>query len=183
MTDGDWVGAPVPSPALIESLVEDVDEFVIVVGDDLAIAYVNATLERALGYEPADVIGHSALEYVHPDDVERAVESFATSAVVGVPGGATSFRILLADGSYRPFDIAGANVTDGERSYIALYCWAGDLQWASEQVFVGLLESRPLEEVLTWALDVFGWRANRAHVACGRRTVSTATSRRACPAS
>ena len=165
MSAGDWGGAPVPPPALIESLVEDVDEIVIVVGDDLAIAYTNATLERVLGYHPSEVIGHSALDYVHPDDVERAVESFATSAVVGVPDGTTSFRIRLADGTYRPYDVAGANVTDGERSFIALYCWAGDFQWGSEQVFVSLLESKPMDEVLTWVIDLFGWKVNGAHVA------------------
>ena len=166
MSAGDGAGATgPPSLALLESLVEDSDEFVVVVDDDFAIAYTNSAVQPILGYVPAEAIGRSAVDFIHPDDLERALDSFAASAAFGVPGGATSFRILRADGTYRPYDITAAGVTDGDRSFIALYGWSGDFQWATEQMMLGLLESRPLEEVLAWVLDVFEWRLNDAHAA------------------
>ena len=57
--------------ARFRSLVQSVPDLVTILGPDGTIRYVSASIERMLGYRPADVVGGNAFDLVHPDDRAR----------------------------------------------------------------------------------------------------------------
>lgn len=58
--------------AKFRALIENATDLVVVVGADATISYVSPSLTRLGGYLPEEAIGRSYLEFVHPDDAERA---------------------------------------------------------------------------------------------------------------
>ena len=98
----------------------------------------------------------------------------------GAPAGGTSFRILLADGTYQEYDVTAATVTDGEATFFAVYGVPGGYQHATEEVLSHLLASADRAEALRPVLDVFDWEPNDAQITIawfepgvGHRFVST----------
>jgi PAS domain S-box-containing protein len=48
-----------------------------VLGADGTIRYASPSIEWVLGYKPEELVGESALGYIHPEDLERARAAFA----------------------------------------------------------------------------------------------------------
>lgn len=132
---------------------------------DLRITHVNPVAQRILGYETSTAIGRSILEFVHPDDLGRAAVAVAAEVEGRRPSGWTSFRVLHADGTYLQCDVTAATVTDGERELLAVTGRKGDYHHAVGALLAGLLEGRPMVDVVRPVLDVFEWRPNGAQVA------------------
>ncbi|HET9017254.1 MAG TPA: EAL domain-containing protein [Thermomicrobiaceae bacterium] len=55
-----------------QSLVQHASDLVTVVGPDGLTQYVSPSITSLTGFRPADVIGRSLFEFIHPDDVARA---------------------------------------------------------------------------------------------------------------
>lgn len=74
------------------------------------VRYANRAAERQLGYRPADHVGRSLLELIHPDDVANVVSSIETvqAKAVGTP---IDVRVRASDGSWIWFEEIGTNVT------------------------------------------------------------------------
>jgi len=68
---------------LLEHTLDFVD-LVVVIDAEARFRYLSPSVERGFGYAPEELLGHSVLEFVHPDDVE-AVAGFITRWVA-VPG-------------------------------------------------------------------------------------------------
>lgn len=66
--------SPVTSNCLagdqLNSLMEGLDGFVIVVNNDFKLMYVGPTCERFLGHQNIDMLGHQLSNFLHPADVE-----------------------------------------------------------------------------------------------------------------
>ena len=155
---------PRPPAALLESIVEDAGEFVIVVDDELRIVYASRALRPIVGYLPADVVGRSIVDFLHPDDLPRAASAVSGAAVWGNPAGTTSFRVRHADGTWNTIDVTAANVTDGEQRMFAVYGRPADFQPAVDAILSGLLSGAPFDEVVGAVGEVFEWRLNDAQV-------------------
>ncbi len=65
------------------------------------IAWANPSWQRLLGWEPAEIIGRSYWEMLHPDDRARAGEAAAALGSGAPAWPDTDIRLLAADGSYR----------------------------------------------------------------------------------
>src|SRR3954454_20321289 len=61
-------------------VVERSHDLVTLIELDGTIAYASASWTRMLGWDPAEVVGTSLLEYCHPDDLLRANEAIAAQA-------------------------------------------------------------------------------------------------------
>lgn len=155
---------PRPPAALFESIVEDAGEFVAVVDDDLQVVYASRAIRPIIGYLPAEVVGRSIIDFLHPDDVDRAASAVSGAAVWGNPAGTTSFRVRHADGSWITIDVTAANVTDGERRYFGVYGRPADYQPAVDAILAGLLDGAPFDEVVGIVGDVFEWKLNDTQV-------------------
>ena len=65
------------------------------------IRFANDTVTAQLGHPLDDWVGHNVLEFVHPDDVERALLSTATLTTgMSLAEGVTRFSIRHADGTF-----------------------------------------------------------------------------------
>ena len=68
------------SEARFHALVQNALDIVMVTDAEGTIRYLSPSVERVLGYRSEEMIGTSTAEYVHPDDMERALAELAEAA-------------------------------------------------------------------------------------------------------
>jgi PAS domain S-box-containing protein len=73
------------------------------------ILYVSPSVERVLGFTPAELAGQTSWEWIHPEDMPRTQTIFME--VMSAPGRVKTLEIRLRhkDGSYRHIDLTLAN--------------------------------------------------------------------------
>ena len=54
-------------------LVQSTSDIITLIGADGTVHYESSALERVMGYRSEDQVGTNAFDWVHPDDVERAL--------------------------------------------------------------------------------------------------------------
>lgn len=89
------------APGFYQSLLRHTSEIVIVIDDTGDILYQSPAVEELLGYRSRDLVGQSALEYLHPEDLERMVR--VSNEVLATPErqATEEFRLRHPDGSWR----------------------------------------------------------------------------------
>jgi PAS domain S-box-containing protein len=89
--------------------------------------YVSPACRSLLGYEPEELLGHSAFDFFHPDDVPRLEES--RQDIIAVPHTATNvFRIRRKDGTYTWFETTTRTVLDeGTGAVLELHASSRDV--------------------------------------------------------
>lgn len=90
------------------ALVEHASDIISVIDPDGEFQYQSPSIESILGYDPADTIGDTAWEYIHPDDRERVIEKFedwihAAEKMTQV----VEYRAQHADGTWRWMEARG----------------------------------------------------------------------------
>jgi diguanylate cyclase (GGDEF)-like protein/PAS domain S-box-containing protein len=145
-------GAGDVPPEIVRAIVDRTAHPFVVIDPLGTFLYVGGSIERALGWQPEDLIGQSMTDFLTPEGVQQAVqvvaEIDATDRVgAGVPmvfeirqpGGGTIWTEI---GAIPLFDVGGF---EG----IALRCrpWQG--QASFDEFVVSLLADDPLPEVLT----------------------------------
>lgn len=90
------------------------DAFVAIVDSDFLLRAASPSISRELEIDPRDVIGRSAAELIHPDDLLRALMSFPGGHAESGQREPDTFRIRTnsADG-YRAFDVTSEAILDG----------------------------------------------------------------------
>lgn len=74
----------------------------IMVGDEAGkLSYVSPAVERILGYDHEELIGTNAFDFVHPDDVDRAIASLGDIIKENGREDRLNFRVKHQDGSWR----------------------------------------------------------------------------------
>lgn len=179
-TDAAGSGADARRAALYASLVEDAFEFIVVITPDFTVEFASRPITHQLGIAPEDIVGRSVADFVHPDDLHRALIHMSSWGH-GMPGGSTSFRLRPGpDAPWLGFDMTAAEVSDGVQTLLAVYCRPADYQHATDEVLARLLSGDDRAAALTPVLDVFSWKLNDSQVAiawyeegAGHRFVST----------
>jgi diguanylate cyclase (GGDEF)-like protein/PAS domain S-box-containing protein len=94
------------------SLVENTSDILTLMDADGTVHYESAALERVMGYRPEDQLGTNAFDWIHPDDMERALSIFAD--VLSTPGlhPPIEFRAPHKDGSWRYLEHTVNNLLD-----------------------------------------------------------------------
>ncbi|MEL6891569.1 MAG: EAL domain-containing protein [Actinomycetota bacterium] len=85
---------------------DDLPDPVIAVAPDGTLQFANATAERVLGWRPADFLGRSVLDLIHPDDLNLAVSSLETVGEKDV-GELIYVRVRTGDGDWMRLEIRG----------------------------------------------------------------------------
>jgi len=104
--------------ALIESekyfkeITENSSDITIITDKDGDIKYCSRSIERFTGYKPEELIGRSALTFIHLDDKKRAVGDFGKAILTIDSAIPNAFRIVHKDGSERYFEGLGKNLLD-----------------------------------------------------------------------
>ncbi len=89
------------SEARFASLVQNSSDVVTVIDPDTTVRYVSPSVERVLGYAPAELEGKRLADLIHADDKTRVLSFLGSASAEGHPGLA-EFRIAHSDGSW-PF--------------------------------------------------------------------------------
>lgn len=92
-----------------ETILTRLSDFVIIIDENAEISYVSPAIETVAGYEPGDVVGTSAFDYVHQADHEHATAAFADTLRDPVEEVSVEYRIDTADGSVRWIEARGRN--------------------------------------------------------------------------
>jgi len=71
--------------------------------------YASPSVEWILGHDPSELIGEYAFSYVHPEDRERVVETFARSVTGDEPDPTVEYRLADTDGGYLWVESVGSN--------------------------------------------------------------------------
>ncbi len=98
--------------AHFRSLIENASDIITIMEADGRIRYESPSLERILGYKPEELIGRSAFELIHPDDMARMQKIFTECLLR--PGSVDSgeFRFRHKDGSWRVLEGIGKNLLE-----------------------------------------------------------------------
>jgi PAS domain S-box-containing protein len=87
------------------ALIENATDIIVILDAIGTFLFCSPSAERILGYTLADVVGRSAIEFVHPDDVPvimQALEAAVANPYMSQPR--VEYRVRHADGSWRFFE-------------------------------------------------------------------------------
>lgn len=94
------------------SLVQNASDVITVVSPEGCIQYVSGSVQRILGYAPADLVGTIAVDLVHPEDRSSVIESFSELLETSCNDATSRFRFQHGDGSWRELEATGSNQLD-----------------------------------------------------------------------
>src|SRR6184192_2816598 len=89
------------------SLIENASDIVTIVGDNGVFRYASPSVERVLGYGPAELLERSAFELVHPEDIALVAEALARAIQRPHSPQLAEFRFRHQDGSWRVLEAVG----------------------------------------------------------------------------
>jgi PAS domain S-box-containing protein len=95
------------------SLIENAQDIITILDPAGTIVYESPSLERVFGYNPVDMIGRNAFEFVHPDDVKQVFTAFREAAENPLHRSVTEFRFRHRDGSWRILEAIGSVMREG----------------------------------------------------------------------
>jgi PAS domain S-box-containing protein len=91
------------------ALIEHGADAVALVAPDATLLFASHSTERLLGFAPAELVGRSGFERVHPDDAARVRSAFAALATRPGTPLAVGLRWHHKDGSWRYIDAVAVN--------------------------------------------------------------------------
>jgi len=97
-----------------EEFIRNSSDIITHLDEDGTILYQSHSVERILGHEHGERVGDNAFDYVHPDDMEQAFESFSTLLGSENTMGGVEARYKRADGSYVWLEMTGSDQRDTE---------------------------------------------------------------------
>jgi diguanylate cyclase (GGDEF)-like protein/PAS domain S-box-containing protein len=92
-------------------LAENSSDVILLADPHMTMSWVSASALQTLGWEPGELTGHSAAEYIHPDDLAGLTEAVAHSTETGEVV-RPRYRWRRPDGSYRWMEAAGQPIDD-----------------------------------------------------------------------
>lgn len=144
------------------AIVDATAEMIVVTDDRGTITWSNASVRRILGLRETDIIGHSLLEFVHPDELHDVANSFTTTLSRPGPAAPLEVRVRTGDHRWRFCEVVGSNQLNVP-GVNAMVWSARDVtgRLEAQRRFRRLFEANPLPTVLmvTGSTGVF---ANQA---------------------
>jgi PAS domain S-box-containing protein len=95
----------------LRQITENMQDMLLLTDTNLVCTYASASHKWILGYEPSEMIGKSIYNFVHSDDLAKAMNA-AEKAFKDNSGGKMEVRVKRADGSYILSEGIGKILTD-----------------------------------------------------------------------
>ena len=95
------------------AILENSIDLITFVDQDGRIVFDSPSIERLLGVAPAERLGRSMFELIHPEDLPRAQAAFATAMALRKRTPFIELRLRHKDGRWRVFESAGSYVEEG----------------------------------------------------------------------
>ncbi len=96
------------------ALIENATDLIGVLDAEGVIRSISPSVTRVLGYARDEWVGHTAFEFVHPDDRTAVVAEFERGLRERTPGGPITFRVCHRNSSWRVLEATDANLLDEE---------------------------------------------------------------------
>jgi PAS domain S-box-containing protein len=100
------------SDEYFRSLIENALDIITVLDVSGNIHFESPSIEKILGYRPAELVGENVFAFVHPDDLRATQEIF--TKLIMTPGSSESIevRIRHRNGTWRLLEAIGKSITD-----------------------------------------------------------------------
>lgn len=95
-----------------QSLMRNASDLVMVIDDRGVIRYASPSHERTFGYRADDLVGRSAFDNIHPDDLILIRAAFAVTTASARHSAALEYRQRHLDGSWRVLEGVSINLFD-----------------------------------------------------------------------
>jgi len=95
-----------------QAFIEQSTDITTVLDRDGTYQYQSPSSQRVIGYEPGELLGETAFEYIHPDDREHLMETFAEALDHPETTPTVEYRVRHSDGSWRWLESVGNNQFD-----------------------------------------------------------------------
>jgi PAS domain S-box-containing protein len=95
-----------------EALVTESTDAIAVVAPDGTIEYITPSVRGVMGYEPEELTGENAFEYVHPDDRPMVAEEYQATIENPTYRGSAEFRFEHSDGHWVVLHARGRNLME-----------------------------------------------------------------------
>jgi PAS domain S-box-containing protein len=96
----------------VRKLIQHSTDVITVLGPDGTIAFQSPSVERILGFEPSEMVGENAFDFVHPDDQMDVVEAFDRGIEQPDELVEVEWRARTADGDWCWLHSVGTNRLD-----------------------------------------------------------------------
>jgi diguanylate cyclase (GGDEF)-like protein/PAS domain S-box-containing protein len=152
ITDRTGLTSAYDSESRFEHLLRSSPDVIGSLAVDGTVTWISAVIEEMLGYTPDQMIGRPAWDFVHPDDVDLAIERLATAFDDVSQVDPVTIRLRHSDDTWQAIEVAGAPVTDPDGRIVDITINLRDVQWrqdaldalrSSERLFRSLAESSP----------------------------------------
>jgi diguanylate cyclase (GGDEF)-like protein/PAS domain S-box-containing protein len=144
--------------ALFESVVQNSRDLITVFDNTGTIVFINDACRAVFGGAPDSYVGRNIIEFVHPEELDRAVLTLQLSRDFGPAPGNTHFRLRRTDGEYVALEFTSGGVVHGDRQLMMTFGRVADARFALEQTLQQLLASGSTAEVMKTVCDLFSWR-------------------------
>jgi PAS domain S-box-containing protein len=94
------------------ALIEQALDIITIIDADAVMRFVSPSVERILGYAPAELVGQRAFDFVHPDDLEATLRVFTEGIATSGAVRTLEYRFRHKDGSWRYLEGVGRNLLD-----------------------------------------------------------------------
>jgi PAS domain S-box-containing protein len=94
----------------IEIILSNSVDVILVADEKGMISFCSPNIEKEMGYKPEDLIGHSGFEFVHPEDMETAVNAFGNEITNPGENNSVDIRYKRKDGSWMWAETKGRNL-------------------------------------------------------------------------
>lgn len=147
---------------------EELPELVVAVDSELVVHYINPFARRFMG-RGDEMLGRNMVDFVHPDDTERAAEvaGLILDGSLGSEVTPAVYRLHRGDGSWIPVEITATSpiqMTGGDSRIVILGHYSGDTDLRN-RIFAMLTEGRSSDEIIDLLPDFGTWRYPEAHYA------------------
>lgn len=128
---------------------EQTSDLVVLVAPDGTIQYCNDASQLWLGVPAQHWIGRNALETLHPDDAQRAVESLAYTFEHDEPVAPATFRVRTATGAYVALDCGADKLHTGRYAdHVVLTCRVATNAQLADEFLEAVATGAPFDQIL-----------------------------------
>ena len=100
------------SDATHASMVTNISDVIGIIGVDGIMKYKSPNIEKLFGWAPHDLVGTDGWLTVHPDDLTRLQQAFATLLEADRTSITVEYKYKCKDGSYKPIELTATNLTN-----------------------------------------------------------------------
>jgi PAS domain S-box-containing protein len=104
----------IDSEERFRSIVQHLTDVIWIIDKNNRIQYATPSTSKIIGYQPADILGRKATDYIHPDDLPSVLKDLEEVYRKENDYLPTEFRVKHADGSWRFMEAVAENLSDHE---------------------------------------------------------------------